>query len=783
MEQQHIVIRPSVAEQFSDAMARGRVIFFSAPCGFGKTVTAQSLLAGRRVRAVDASESGFTVPQPDGSWDVLLIDQAQSLLGESDQQALCSLIREQSQLRFVLLSRGVVPGWLAPFQFSGLMTVLDAKSLLLDRETAARLFERHGVTLSNLDLTAILKESIGYPLALSILARRMGAGERYDDALIDSVRQELFIYFEDAVYLRFDLPIRRFLLELAPFEEVSPELARMVSGDVHAGELLRYLQRNTTMFQTSQIDRLRFYHDFRTFLLWEMDREYTEQQRRSLFARGGLYYELQEDYSRALDCYRRSGDHRKVSDLLIKNAELHPGMAHYEQMEPYYRSLPDEEIFSSPALMQGMSMLCALCMDYAGSERYYEALRRYAVSCRRGDASAKQARSRLAWLDISLPQRGASGMIDTIVAASRLLTSREITLAPFSVTSTLPSILNGGKDFSDWSRRDDLLFATLRRPVEAILGADGVGLADCAMAESKFEQGEDISARMLSLVANLNDIQQRGTPDIEFAVVGLLARSQMDAGRASDAQRTVQSLRERFAASGSTRFLPNIDALLCRIALRLGDMDAVADWYRTQAPRDVLQLRVMRRYQYFTQAMAEIALGDPAAAPLTLAPLGPYCTACGRHLDAITLGILTAIARERNGSSWQQPLLDALTTAQEYRFIRPVSQFGPAVRELLERLDYDFENDYGRRLLEAVRRQSVLCPDYLRPRAGAVEPLTGTEMQVLHLLCANRSNAEIGQALGIKLPTVKSHVSHILSKLGVRRRSEACAAAEALHLI
>ena len=44
----------------------------------------------------------------------------------------------------------------------------------------------------------------------------------------------------------------------------------------------------------------------------------------------------------------------------------------------------------------------------------------------------------------------------------------EVPLPPFSVTSTLPSIMNGGKDFSDWSKRDDLLYKTLRIPVESV---------------------------------------------------------------------------------------------------------------------------------------------------------------------------------------------------------------------------------------------------------------------------------------------------------------------------
>ena len=67
--------------------------------------------------------------------------------------------------------------------------------------------------------------------------------------------------------------------------------------------------------------------------------------------------------------------------------------------------------------------------------------------------------------------------------------------------------------------------------------------------------------------------------------------------------------------------------------------------------------------------------------------------------------------------------------------------------------------------------------------SGAGETLTATEKQVLRLLCADKSNAEIGEILGIKLATVKTHVSHVLSKLGVSRRSEAKIAAKKLRLI
>lgn len=85
--------------------------------------------------------------------------------------------------------------------------------------------------------------------------------------------------------------------------------------------------------------------------------------------------------------------------------------------------------------------------------------------------------------------------------------------------------------------------------------------------------------------------------------------------------------------------------------------------------------------------------------------------------------------------------------------------------------------------MAAVRTQATYYPHFLAPRMTAAEELTPTELQILHLLCADKSNAEIAQIMNIKLPTVKTHVSHVLEKLDVKRRSETKTAAKKLWLI
>ena len=673
---------------------------------------------------------------------------------------------------------------MAAFQYTGLMTTLEPDDLLFDREDIRRYFADIKVPVTESEISVIVKESLGCPLGVVITARQMSGGKPFSPELVTRAYREVFAYFEEAVYNRFDLTVRRLLLELSLFEDFDMEMVRMVSGDLHAGEMLNWLLQNTTMLRCEDGQTFYFWAQFRAFLQWEMEKEFSEQKRRAIFGRAALYYELKEDYAHALDCYTKSGDHTKVSELLARNAELHPGMGHYSEMEKYYRSLPESEILASPALMQGMSMLCALAMDYEGSEHWYRELKGFADCRDKQDAAGRQARSRLAWLDISLPQRRVAGMIETFPAVFRLMINKEITLPPFSVTSNLPSLMNGGKDFAEWSKKDDLLYRTLRVPVETVLKKDGIALADCALAESKFEKGEDITERMFALISRMSEVQQKGTPEMEFAINGLLARSQIARGQAADARRTIETLRARFAEQGLNRFLPNMDALLCRIALHCDDPDSADAWYRNKAPHDPMHMNVMKRYQYLTQAMVEIMQNRPDDALLTLSPLERYIQGCGRHIDGIHLNILCALAlyRKKN-AKWRKRLTAALNTAAEYNFITTVSMYGAAVLPLLDKLNRDDGSKWYKRLMADVRMQAAYYPRFLAPRLSQTKELTPTELQILHLVCADKSNAEIAQMMDIKLPTVKTHVSHIFDKLGVKRRSEAKTAAEKLWLV
>jgi len=96
---------------------------------------------------------------------------------------------------------------------------------------------------------------------------------------------------------------------------------------------------------------------------------------------------------------------------------------------------------------------------------------------------------------------------------------------------------------------------------------------------------------------------------------------------------------------------------------------------------------------------------------------------------------------------------------------RPSSELVEAIR-CVSREGVSISPTVEHKLLKGIREPSLL--------SGAKRPiLTKTEVRVLKLVAAGRTNKEIASKLFVSEKTVKNHLNHIYRKLGVKNRPQA----------
>ena len=126
--------------------------------------------------------------------------------------------------------------------------------------------------------------------------------------------------------------------------------------------------------------------------------------------------------------------------------------------------------------------------------------------------------------------------------------------------------------------------------------------------------------------------------------------------------------------------------------------------------------------------------------------------------------LVVLILRRHRSNGLGPPLLEALSRHWRFPEATPLlRELGPSqVGTWLNHLDA------GRGALPTRKARSVGAA--LTDGPSALDELTMRELEVLRLMAQDRSNEEIAVELYIALSTVKTHVNHILRKLGQKKR-------------
>lgn len=763
-------------------------VYIYGMVGYGKTALVEQFLEKKKYIYFDAATSPLACLETLHAQSILVVDNLQFLEDMFVKERLLELIR-QPDLWLIFISRSKCPGWLlsAYLKYRNFCTITETDLALSEDEIRKYLKERRIGECGPDDIRFIESYCRGHGLAILLLCDqaliegRSGEGQDVFDAdLFERSRLVFWDYVDREVYQKWDEELIDFIMKVSIVQEFTLELATEISGSARARY---YLEEAMSIgnFVTIEKDTYRLEES----VVQSMERrrylKMTQEQIYELYYNAGLYYRMHGQVMQALEMFQKCRHVGQISEILIENAKYNPSITYIYELRKYYLEMDETAVKGRVELIAGLCMIQSLRLDVEKSEYWYSVLQEKE---RMAEGKTKRlAKSYLAYLDIALPHRGSSNIADLIKKSAALLMNREISLPEFSITSNAPTMMNGGKDFCEWSRRDKELANTLGKIIPLALGKAGEGLVELALAESSFEKGLDDYEVMRLIAKGQMKADAAGRLEQSYVGAGLMARLHLYNGHPEDARELLVSFRERAAAEEKQKIVWNIENMLCQIAMYTEQKTEVDAWL-LQAPDENQEFYCMERYRYLTKVHIYLAMKRYDAANALLQKLLYYARIYGRTYIQMECELLDVLLQKELGLPWEDHFQKLLSWAESYGFTRVISQEAGMVYRLLKVKNWAFrDNSYKKRLFAETEKMAKQYPGYMSFQGKLEEPIEDKALQILKLQALGCSNEVIAEELHISVSTVKYHCRENYRKLGVNGKAAAIAEARKRRLI
>lgn len=723
------------------------------------------------------------------------------------------------------------PDWhLARLRLSRQLLELHEQDLRLTHDEALTLLDRHSSSLRGEALENLIQRSEGWVAGLRfwLLAVAEAGNDSALPQALNGGEGLIRDYLLEEVIDCLPAEVQSFLYETAPQERFCSELCDAVREAHDSAEILRFLLAHQVfLVPLDEHGHWYRYHHLFSDLLRSRPIAQAMVPNATLHLRACRWFNAQGLLDEAVEQALRAG-HLDVAANLVQNlseeqllAEQNVGMLLRWKMD-----LPDSLLISTPRLIVLYSWALGLACQLDAAEELASHLSRFLPA-----PSATAQKSMLAqWLALS-----------GIIARGR--GHRELTLRYCSeALESLPA-KRYGQRLMCLSTLSNLAIADgdLRRARglnrESLELAQRVG-NPLFEALAHYDRARVLQSRGEILRA-LDEVHQglerlRGlSPQRLYAVRARLTLYQgfLLAMRLQPQAARVQLL----AGIGEARACRDISVLIgyCVIARLDGANDEFAKAFSELAEAERLMhiwdvppiyylamITLVKCELWLAQGRIDLAeawlarlgqtyTGEQAAAPPEFHPQLPLHVELQQALlDLIQGQPMLAEGRlnvlHENGQQTGRQLLSVMALTQKVALLLASGREPEARKALSQALDaaaggvlqpFDvLMKGHGDWLRGQVQTSPALVGQQLlkqfppvasRPAAesAGTEQLSSRELAVLRLIAQGCSNQEISEQLFISLHTVKTHASHINSKLGVERRTQAVARAKELGVL
>jgi LuxR family transcriptional regulator, maltose regulon positive regulatory protein len=743
----------------------------------------------------------------------LVLDDYHVIDAESIHDTLTFLLKHMpSQMHLILATRTDPPLPLARLRAGGEMTELRAAELCFTpEEAAAFLNDVMGLDLSADDVTALEERTEGWIAGLQLAALSMQGRQDisgFIEAFAGSNRYVLDYLVEEVLH-RQPENVRTYLLQTSILKRLSVSLCNAVTHRDDGQQMLERLEHANLFTIPLDADRswYRYHHLFAGFLR-ERLRQTEPELVPELHIRAAGWHErsgfAEEAVGHALD----AEDFEGAARLVEGSAREMLARGEVSLLAGWMEALPEELLRSRPRLCIPYAWALLITGRLEDAEERVRDAERVGDGELSGEAAAVRA-------NLVRAQGDVPGSIELSRESLGLLSEDDFALrgviylnlgSAYWMTGNLKAARESFAEASAASRRAGNIYVALlamrmlgeiekmgghlRRAADLYRQAlrlaeerplPAAGLAHVGMGEL-FYEWNDLDGAMHHLMRSIALGKNSGSFEILFSGRNALALAKQAMGDAKGALEVIQE-GERAARSMNlpTQILDQQAAFGVRLRLAQGDVATAARLLEERRIGADDAVDHLNELEHLVLARVLLACDEPEEALELLDRLLEAAEESGRMGSVIGILAIRALAHGAlaEEASTLADLGRALALAEPEGYVRTFVDLGVPMEALLRRaLTKGLCVGYASRLLEAFGSTAE------KPSAGPLsEPLSERELEVLRLVAAGMSNAEISRTLFVALSTAKKHINNIYRKLDVRNRTQAVARARELNLL
>jgi len=672
-----------------------------------------------------------------------------------------------------------------------------------------------GLDLSPEDVSALERRTEGWITGLQMAAISMQGRDDvagFVQAFTGSHRY-ILDYLSEEVLRRQPDEVQSFLLQTSVLDRLCGELCEAVVAEpapLDAQSMLEHLERSNLFVVSLDIKRrwYRYHHLFADLLRQRLQREMPNCVPQ-LHRRASAWYEQNGQTAEAVGHALTSGDVERAAHLI-----QHAGWATFTRGEMttilgWVAALPEDLVRSRPRIR----VLNAWAMAKSGHLEGVEASLEDIDACQfQGEVAA--VRAYLAGVRRDLPRA-----VELSHQALHHLPEENLLLRAI-VAQNLGVAYYWGGDSAAAVRtltRAVELSRAAGQPFQALTGLAILGRAhemqgSLRQAMETYEDALKLASEagpqtvpfacmayvgMAGPLYEWNDLEgalRCATEGIRLSELGgfvayqlfgnaYLARVRQAQGDRDGALDALQRAEQLSQQADYALVAALATELRVRLWLAQGNLAEASRWAEAHRIDGAGELDAAQEIEQMAVARVYLAQDELDAALRLLAWLLDAAQAKGRMGSAVKIETLRALAFQAQGNVGQALVVleRALTLAEPEGYVRTFIDAGkPMDRLLRQALSEDIAPNYAARLLADFGGEASLATPAMN---ALVEPLTEREIDVLRLIVAGLSNADIAAELVVAVSTVKSHVNHIYGKLGVENRIQAAERARTLGLI